>query len=90
LQYRLIKILLISIISLTFAACISKQGGKYHTKYSYHPYYDLYGNKMSGSTPTQKIKQKKMKNKKIAKKQKLKSKHKFNESDFFPSNIPAQ
>lgn len=41
------KSILLSILTLLFSSCASKVKGKYHTKYSYHPYYNLYAKKMS-------------------------------------------
>ena len=43
------KSILLSILILSFTSCASKTDGKYHTKYSYHPYYSLYAKKMSST-----------------------------------------
>ena len=44
------KSLLLSILTLLFTSCAAKTDGKYHTKYSYHPYYSLYATKMSNNS----------------------------------------
>ena len=72
----LTKLLLLTILILLFTACASKSNGKYHTKYSYHPYYSLYANKMSGTPPKKK--------KNISKGTKTKSKISLNEKGRFP------
>ncbi|CAA6827423.1 MAG: Unknown protein [uncultured Sulfurovum sp.] len=51
------------IFLLLLTGCMSKNNGKYHTQYSYHPYYDLYAKKMSGTAPIKKIKSTKSKQK---------------------------
>lgn len=72
----LTKLLLLTILILLFTACASKSNGKYHTKYSYHPYYSLYANKMSDTPPKKK--------KNISKSTEKKSQHSFNEKSRFP------
>jgi hypothetical protein len=49
------KFLLLSILILSFTSCASKTDGKYHTEYSYHPYYSLYATKMSNTVPKKKV-----------------------------------
>jgi hypothetical protein len=50
------QVILFSILTFLVTGCMSKQSGKYHTKYSYHPYYSLYAKKMSNKPPrTKKI-----------------------------------
>ena len=72
------KSILLSILILTFTSCASKSEGKYHTEYSYHPYYDLYAKKMS-NTQT--------KIKKISfKTTEKKSKISLNKKNRFPNN----
>ena len=44
------KSIFLSILLALFTSCASKTDGKYHTKYSYHPYYSLYATKMSSNT----------------------------------------
>ena len=76
--------------------------GKYHSKYSYHPYYKLYRDKMAGGRKTYKAKysyhhsknnySKKVSSsnhsyKKIA--QRVKHRVKYNDEDLYPSNVPA-
>ncbi len=61
-MYYPVKILIsFFIILFLFTGCLSKQNGKYHTQYSYHPYYKLYKQKMSDiKSPNQKTKKKKV------------------------------
>ena len=54
------KSILLSILILSFTSCAAKSEGKYHTKYSYHPYYSLYAKKMFNTqTKRKKISSKK-------------------------------
>ncbi len=48
------KSILLSIFILLFSSCADKTNGKYHTKYSYHPYYSLYAQEMSNTPPKKK------------------------------------
>ena len=82
---RIILILLYSFISLSFTGCLTKQNnGKYASKYSFHPYYDLYPSKMSGSKKHYSSK------KKTSRKSFTKS-HKvaYNDEEHYPSNMPS-
>jgi hypothetical protein len=74
------KSILLSTLLLIFTACAPKTNGKYHTKYSYHPYYSLYSKKMSDKQVP--------KVKKISSKSKKeKSKLSLNDKGRFPNNI---
>ncbi|HHD75602.1 MAG TPA: hypothetical protein ENK95_02110 [Campylobacterales bacterium] len=78
------KITLLTLVTLFFTACMPKQNGQYKTKYSYHPYYDLYDKKVISDE---------RKNTKIANVSKPKTKkstNPFNTVDFYPSNVPAK
>jgi hypothetical protein len=57
------KIILLLTLLILFTGCLSKKNGKYHSKYSYHPYYSLYAKKMSNIIPKKKIKTKSKKSK---------------------------
>lgn len=72
------KSILLSILILLLTSCASKTNGKYHTEYSYHPYYSLYANKMSNTSPKQK--------KENTKSTKEKSKLSLNKKNRFPKN----
>jgi hypothetical protein len=62
------KTLLLSVLILFFNACADKTNGRYHTKYSYHPYYSLYAKQMSKEAPKKKVKslKKKIQNTKLS------------------------
>ena len=70
------KTILLSILFIGLTSCASKVDGKYHTKYSYHPYYNLYTKNMSNSPTTIR--------KKSPKAQKEKSKISLNQNNRFP------
>ena len=76
--------------------------GKYHSKYSYHPYYKLYKDKMAGGRKTYKakysnnytknnyskeVRSKSHSYKKIA--QRVKHRIKYNDEELYPSNVPV-
>ena len=72
------KSISLSILTLVLTSCASKTNGKYHTKYSYHPYYNLYAKKMSTPSPKQKEAN--------AKSTQEKSKLSLNKNNRFPNN----
>ena len=77
--------LLLLFTLLTQTACMSKQAnGKYASKYSFHPYYDMYPNKMSGTKTSYKV------NNSVAKRSSTPS-HKvaYNDENRYPSNMPS-
>ena len=67
------KSILLSILLLVFTSCASKKNGKYHTKYSYHPYYSLYAKKMSNDIVNDRPKKTKIKMRVKTKTQKTQS-----------------
>lgn len=108
----MLKFFLLLATSLLFSACVPKQNGKYQTKYSYHPYNELYPNQITRhyqkeKPPIQVAKVQKQETViypfnpqvqshkgenpfKTLEKQERKERVSFNESDFYPSNIPAK
>ena len=82
---NMITLLLLFFTTLTFTACMEKQAnGKYASHYSFHPYYDLYPNKMIGEkrsyTPTKTIsKRTSTHSHKVA----------YNDENLYPSNLPV-
>jgi len=83
---HILKITLLTLITLLFTACMPKQNGKYKTKYSYHPYHNLYGKKVV-LTDENKVK---VKVTKVKKSKPKTSSNPFNTVDFYPSNVPAR
>ncbi len=69
--------ILLSIFLFTLTSCASKVNGKYHSKYSYHPYYSLYTKNMSNKINPIK--------KKITKTKKEKTKSSLNPKSRFPN-----
>jgi hypothetical protein len=109
----ILKSFLLLLSTLLFTACVPKHNGKYHTKYSYHPYNKLYPNQITKQhhpkekPPIQVAKVQKQETIiypfnpqvqsykgenpfKSLEQQKRQQRASFNESDFYPSNIPAQ
>ena len=88
------KKLLQLLILLTFIpfinGCMTKQAdGKYHTKYSYHPYYDLYASKMSKNKKSFNTSRSiTIKNKNYSKN--MTKKVSYNDEEKYPSNVPAK
>jgi len=82
---RVISLLIAPFIFLILNGCMTKQSdGRYHTKYSYHPYYDMYSNEMAGSKKTYTPK-------KEAYTKTSTSSHKvvYNDEENYPSNVAA-
>jgi len=80
---KVIYLLLAPLIFMMLNGCMPKQSdGKYHTKYSYHPYYDLYSTKMAGSKKTYKSKKASHSSKSLSS-----SKVAYNNENDYPSNV---
>ncbi len=100
---RILLTLLLLLFTLITTGCMPKGAdGKYHSKYSYHPYYKLYKDKMAGGgkryktkysyhysndNHSKKIHPTRYSYKKIA--QRVKHRVKYNDEDLYPSNVPA-
>jgi len=87
---KLKYLLLSTFILIFFTACMHKQtDGKYHTRYSYHPYYDMYKQEMSGTKKNyKKITYQEKNYKKINYRKSIKHKVSYNKIDDAPSNVP--
>jgi hypothetical protein len=92
---KLKYLLLSAFILIFFTACMHKQtDGKYHTKYSYHPYYKMYREEMAGgrrsdTSITYRQKQYKQEDyNRVNYRKKLKHKVSYNIIDDAPSNVP--
>jgi len=83
---KLLKLLTTFFLLSLLSGCISKQSnGKYHSNYSYHPYYKMYHNKMSGENQSKYINIKSQKKYTKSYKRKVR----YNDEDSYPSNVPA-
>jgi hypothetical protein len=86
---KLIQLFSLSTLLIVMTACMPKQSdGKYHSKYSYHPYYNLYSHKMSKKKKTSYITVHTKKSYKQYRPKKH-SKVSYNDEDKYPSNVPA-
>jgi len=92
---KLNYLLLSTFILIFFTACMHKQtDGKYHTRYSYHPYYKMYQGEMAGGrksytkTTYQQERYKQEDYKKINYHKIIRHKVSYNKIDEAPSNVP--
>lgn len=89
------KILLLSIMVMALSACADKTNGKYHSKYSFHPYYTMYADKMSNAEVKPMFSNKRFSKKNFPPQKehfvkRKKAQNPFNVVDFYPSNVPAK
>lgn len=86
-----LKLFLLLTITLIFTACMPKQDGKYHSKYSYHPYNDM---TMKKATPkVTSMKMAKVIKTSVRKEHyefKAKGQNPFQTVELYPSNVPAK
>lgn len=89
--------LLLSLL-LLLSACSPKHNGQYTATYSYHPYKTLYPNTIKTSHKEESFQAQKLKVKlnkgenpfKLLEQKQVPKRVSFNESDFYPSNVPAK
>ena len=96
--FKKLLLTLLLLFTLVTSGCIQKQAnGKYYSKYSYHPYYKLYRDKMAGRNKeykpkyshhyTKELNSNSHSFRKIS--QRIKHRIKYNDEDLYPSNVPA-
>ena len=97
------KILFLLLYAFVYTGCMPKQAdGKYRSKYSYHPYYKLYRNRMIKGEKKYKYKYSYHNSNRSNSKTKISKKHaykrvpkrikhriKHNNEELYPSNVPA-